>query len=180
MNAELRERALAQHHLAKHEHLSRGTKHLLPLLEGDTVLVQNQSSPKPGKWTKTGKIVEVQDFDSYLIKIDGSNHITKRNRRFLRKIVPYIEKSAGSSETPKPNLCHPVGQHPGMTGTQEERRCWKGFMAGVVEKVYEICAKHPNQDLTSVIVRGVGKVLMVLTKSSVGCTPSAVIVNPRY
>ena len=67
------------------------------------MLVQDQSSPKPGKWTKTGKIVEVQDFDSYLIKIDGSNHITKRNRQFLRKIIPYIEKSAGSSETPKPN-----------------------------------------------------------------------------
>ena len=92
LSAELRERALAQRHLVKHDQLSRGSKLLSPLLIGDTVMVQDQSKQKPGKWTKTGTIVEVQDFDSYLIKIDGSNNVTKRNRRFLRKITPYIEK----------------------------------------------------------------------------------------
>ena len=93
--AEMRERALAQRHMAKKEELTRGTKLLPPLHEGDTVMVQDQSTHKPGRWTKTGKIVEVLEFDSYLVKIDGSNHVTKRNRKFLRKFSTYIDKVAG-------------------------------------------------------------------------------------
>jgi hypothetical protein len=58
-------------------------------------MVQDQSTHKPGRWTKTGKIVEVLEFDSYLVKIDGSNHVTKRNRKFLRKFSTYIDKVAG-------------------------------------------------------------------------------------
>ena len=44
LDAELRERALARRHLAKHEHLLTGTKPLPELLLGDSVMVQDHWS----------------------------------------------------------------------------------------------------------------------------------------
>merc|ERR1719154_770135 len=61
-------------------------------------MIQDLSTSKPGKWTKTGQIVEVEPYDSYLVKDDGSGHVAKRNRRFLRKIIPYIERAAGNDQ----------------------------------------------------------------------------------
>ena len=108
LSAELRERALAQRHLAKHDQLSTGTKQLSPLKTGDTVMVQDMSGQKPGKWTKTGQVIEVEDFDSYLVKINGSNNVTKRNRRYLRKIIPYIERVTGPVAPKISPPAHPV------------------------------------------------------------------------
>ena len=52
--------------------------------------IQDQSNPaKPGRWTKTGLVVEVLGHDSYLVKVDGSGRTTQRNRRFLKPITPY-------------------------------------------------------------------------------------------
>ena len=51
--------------------------------------MQNQTGKSPRAWDKTGKVLEVLDYNSYLVKIDGSRHVTKRNRRFLRKIIPF-------------------------------------------------------------------------------------------
>ena len=99
LDAERREQALAQRHLLKHEQLQHGTKQLPPLAIGDHVMIQDQAAPKqPGKWTKTGKVVEDQGFDSYLVKVDGSNKVTKRNRRFLRKVVPFIHAADNPPE----------------------------------------------------------------------------------
>ena len=33
--------------------------------------------------------MEILGHDSYLIKVDGSNRLTKRNRQFLRRVVPF-------------------------------------------------------------------------------------------
>ena len=113
LNAEKREQALAHRHLLKHEQLQRGTKPLPPLSVGDNVMIQDQAAPKqPGKWTKTGLVVEDQGFDSYLVKVDGSNNVTKRNRRFLRKVTPYIHAADNPPElrTNKPApLSSPTG-----------------------------------------------------------------------
>ena len=99
LDAERREQALAQRHLLKHEQLQRGTKPLPPLSLGDHVMIQDQAAAKqPGKWTKTGIVVEDQGFDSYLIKVDGSHRVTKRNRRFLRKVIPFIQASDNPPE----------------------------------------------------------------------------------
>ena len=104
LEADLREKALARRHLLKHEQLSHRTKLLPPLAVGDLVMVQDQAANKqPGKWTKTGKVVEIQEFDSYLIKIDGSNNVTKRNRKFLRRIVPVIN-AVDPLQTPPPTF----------------------------------------------------------------------------
>ena len=60
----------------------------MPNLEvGDMVQIQNQRGNNPKRWNKSGKIIEKLDFDQYLVKVDGGGRITRRNRRFLRKII---------------------------------------------------------------------------------------------
>ena len=69
----------------------------LPCLEtGDRVSLQNQTGNKPAKWDRTGTIVEVRDFDKYVIKVDGSGRLTLRNRRYLRKV--YKDKGLYGSQ----------------------------------------------------------------------------------
>ena len=129
MEADFREQALARRHILKQEQLSHNTKPLPPLATGDLVMIQDQAANKqPGKWTQTGRIIEVQKFDSYLIKIDGSRTVTKRNRKFLRRIVPFINAVAQpqpetnpeapvvpvstNTPTPTPNTTPTVGTTP--------------------------------------------------------------------
>ena len=52
--------------------------------------IQNQTCPHPNKWDKTGVIIEVHQFDQYMyvVRVDGSDRITLRNRKFLRGYVP--------------------------------------------------------------------------------------------
>ena len=70
------------------ERLSEHTKHLSPLKIGDAVRIQNQTGQFPKKWDKTGRVVEVKQFDQYVVRVDGSGRVTLRNRKFLRKYVP--------------------------------------------------------------------------------------------
>ena len=51
------------------------------------VQIQNQKGNDPKRWNKSGKIVEKLDFDQYLVKVDGGGRLTRRNRRFLKKII---------------------------------------------------------------------------------------------
>ena len=85
---EARENALRCRHMKAHERLSEHTKRLPPLRTGDHVRIQNQTGPNPRKWDKTGTVVEVHQYDQYVIKVDGSNRTTLRNRKFLRKYIP--------------------------------------------------------------------------------------------
>ena len=87
-----REDALKIRHMKKSEDWITGTKKLPPLKVGDTVWVQNQIGTNPKKWDKTGIIVEVRQFDQYVVKIDGSQRMTLRNRKFLRKLEPFIPR----------------------------------------------------------------------------------------
>ena len=86
-----REDALRQRHMRDHERLSEHTRRLPPLKVGDRVRVQNQTGNFPLKWDKNGVIVEVRQFDQYIVKIDGSNRVTLRNRKFLRKFLPVYQ-----------------------------------------------------------------------------------------
>ena len=71
-------------HILKHEQLTRGSKTLPPLQIGDQVAIQEANTHgKPGKWTKTGTVTDCFPFQSYEVKVDGSNHLTKRNRVHL-------------------------------------------------------------------------------------------------
>ena len=83
-----REDALRNRHMRSAERWSEHTKRLPPLTVGDHVRVQNQMGPHPLKWDKTGVVVEVRQFDQYVIRVDGSGRVTLRNRKFLRQYVP--------------------------------------------------------------------------------------------
>ncbi|CAB4039373.1 translation initiation factor IF-2-like [Paramuricea clavata] len=83
-----REQALRNCHMQASERWSEHTKRLPPLKVGDHVHIQNQTGPHPTKWDKTGVIVEVRQFDQYIVRVDGSGRVTMRNRKFLRQYVP--------------------------------------------------------------------------------------------
>ena len=55
---------------------------------GDSVALQN----KQKRWDRFGQVVQVLHDRQYLIKMDGSGRVTKRNRKFLRKIHPSLRK----------------------------------------------------------------------------------------
>ena len=80
-----REEALKNRHQRMQENWSLHTKKLTPLKVGDTVRIQNQVGSKPRHWDKTGMVVEVRQYDQYLVRVDGSGRISMRNRKFLRK-----------------------------------------------------------------------------------------------
>ena len=67
---------------------SEHTKRLSPLAVGDHVRIQNQTGPYPTKWDKTGIVIEVRQFDQYVIRIDGSSRMTTRNHKLMRKYLP--------------------------------------------------------------------------------------------
>ena len=89
LTADQREIAHAKRHIKTEEKMSKGSKQLPPLTEGDTVSIQDQSGTTPRRWSKTGTVLELVGPDSYLVKTHGSNRVTQRNRQFLRRIQPY-------------------------------------------------------------------------------------------
>ena len=87
-----REDALRNRHQKICEKLTEHTR-LLPLLAvGDHVRIQNQRGPHPTKWDRTGIVVEVRQFHQYVVRVDGSGRVTLRNRKFLRKYVPVVQR----------------------------------------------------------------------------------------
>ena len=89
-NAEKRELAMKKRFCLARERWSLNTRALQPLQVGQKVLIQNQSGAGKGakRWDKTGTVVEDKGFDKYSIKVDGSNRVTDRNRRYLRYFKP--------------------------------------------------------------------------------------------
>ncbi|GFO13766.1 transcription factor iiib 90 kda subunit [Plakobranchus ocellatus] len=88
-----REEALRNRHMRDAERLSAHTRVLPPLAVGDCVRIQNQTGPHPTKWDKTGIVIEVRQFDQYVIRVDGSGRVTLRNRKFLRLYHPVMARS---------------------------------------------------------------------------------------
>ena len=83
----MREQALAVKFAELEKNLDGGARNLPVLEVGDMVQIQNQKGNDPKRWNKSGKIVEKLDFDQYLVKVDGGGRLTRRNRRFLKKII---------------------------------------------------------------------------------------------
>ena len=84
---EMREQALAVKFAEVERDLCVKARDLPDLKVGDTVQIQNQRGNNPRRWCKSGKIVEKLEFNQYLIKVDGSGRLTRRNRRFLKRII---------------------------------------------------------------------------------------------
>ena len=87
-----REEALRNRHFKISERLTEHTRTLPPLVVGDHVRIQNQRGSHPTKWDKTGIIVEVRQYDQYVVRVDGSGRVTLRNRKYLRKYIPVISR----------------------------------------------------------------------------------------
>ncbi len=58
-----REEALRVRHMRAMEQWSEHTQKLVPLAVGDQVRIQNQVSPNPHRWNKTGQVIEVHQHD---------------------------------------------------------------------------------------------------------------------
>ena len=92
---EARELALSRRLDRDGARLAEHTKKLEELPVGTEVAVQNQTGRFPKKWDKSGVVMENQPYDKVLVRLDGSRHLTTRNRRFVKKIiapvVPVVE-----------------------------------------------------------------------------------------
>jgi len=83
---EEKEVALRTRYQGSQTKLAEHSKALPNLDVGQRVAIQNQTGSKPTKWDRTGTVLEVRDFDKYIVKVDGSGRLTLRNRRFLKKV----------------------------------------------------------------------------------------------
>ena len=77
---EMREKALAVQHQVRGALRAEKSHELGPLSVGQSVQIQNQTGPNANKWDLSGIVVEDQGFQSYLVRMDGTGRITKRNR----------------------------------------------------------------------------------------------------
>ena len=80
----MKEEALRKRFVRWSERYNQRTKSLQPLRVGNRCFIQNQTGQHKRRWDRSGLVVEVLPHDKYLIKVDGSNRLTIRNRRFLR------------------------------------------------------------------------------------------------
>ena len=94
---------MAKRHMRNEQFYNRGTKQLSELNIGDSVQVQNQHGSLPRRWHTTGRVVEKLDHQQYRVRVDGSNRMTLRNRRFLRKILPVVDVPS-QYQIPSPEL----------------------------------------------------------------------------
>ena len=85
-----RDKAMAKRHNREREKWNLKTSTLTPLKVGDHVYIQNLSGNSPLRWERTGIVMEVRDHHQYSVKVDGSGRITLRNRKHLRKFVPFV------------------------------------------------------------------------------------------
>ena len=96
-----REEALAKRALRNHAKWSENTKPLEPLRVGDHVLIQNQTGNHPKRWDKRGVVASCEGFDQYIVVVDGSRRLTRRNRKFLRRFEPFDPTGRAHRETVK-------------------------------------------------------------------------------
>ena len=102
--ASRREQCFMKRHFLKSEKLDMNAKKLKELQAGDTVYIQDQDGPSPRKWTKSGTILETLPHNSFLVKVDGSNKVTKRNRQFLRHYVPFSDLNKDTKQELRPEV----------------------------------------------------------------------------
>ena len=98
--ADERERALRNRHVRAMETYNEHSTELAELLEGDYVAIQNGNGSHPKRWDRTGRIMQALPFRQYRVKVDGSNRLQLRNRKFLRKIDPVCAHSSSTKVPP--------------------------------------------------------------------------------
>lgn len=95
-----KETALRTRFTRSSESLNEHVRSLPPLDVGDRCFIQNQTGNQPNKWHRSGVVTEVLPHDQYLMKVDGSGRVTRRNRRFLRS---YKSATSDIERAPPPS-----------------------------------------------------------------------------
>ena len=98
-----REKALATKYGHVQKELERHAHPLPPLPVGVVVQVQNQRGKDPLRWDRSGVVVESLGNQQYSVKMDGSGRVSLRNRRFLRKIEPFVPRYTLIESLPRKN-----------------------------------------------------------------------------
>lgn len=70
------------------------SRNLPALKKNDKVQIQNQQGRHANKWDRTGSVIETLPYDQYLVRVDGSGRITRRNRKALRRILAFEPEHA--------------------------------------------------------------------------------------
>ena len=86
LSADDRHRKTDKRNQAIAKRYNSSARPLRPLQPGTRVSVQNQGSTHPRLWEHTGTIEESLPHRQYRVRIDGTNAVTLRNRRFLRPL----------------------------------------------------------------------------------------------
>ena len=60
----------------------------------DRVMIQNKVGNYLKRWDKAGMVVEVKGYDQYMVNVDGTGHLTRRNRKYLRRVEMEPQRSA--------------------------------------------------------------------------------------
>ena len=117
---------------------------LPPLRKGDRVLIQNQAGAGKiaKRWDRSGTVLEVGDFDQYQVKVDGSGRISLRNRRFLRKVVPYQQRQPAPSSQKEVEMM----EDRGAVQMEEKERDEVQVEPGNMEKVVDISHEPVHND----------------------------------
>ena len=100
--ADQRAYALARRGTKMTDSWTMRTRPLAPLKVGDSVFIQNQEGNYPCRWDKRGQVVEVKGYDQYIVRVDGSRRLTRRNRKFLRKFEPYRPDGMNAQQVQTP------------------------------------------------------------------------------
>ncbi len=111
-----REQELVARSQRQMETLSEKCKEYGPLIVGDQCFVQNQTGLQPKRWDRQGQVVEVLDYNQYLVRLNGSRRLTLRNRKYLRKIPPTIQPRE-QAHTYAPTTPNPMKVSPTPTPT---------------------------------------------------------------
>ena len=103
ISADERDKALSRRHATHVERLSLHVHELPALAIGESVLIQNQTGNHPGRWDRTGVVVDIGPGPrQYLVRTDGSGRVTLRNRKFLRTCKTVAEPPFHTPLTPQP------------------------------------------------------------------------------
>ena len=77
ISADERDKALSRRHATHVERLSLHTHELPALAIGESVLIQNQTGNHPGRWDRTGVVVDIGPGPrQYLVRTEGSGRVT--------------------------------------------------------------------------------------------------------
>ena len=81
MDTEKREEAFTKHQARMRERLETDASRLNDLKVGLEVAIQNpQAGGKPGRWSKSGTVIEKLDYNSYQVRVHGNRNLTTQNR----------------------------------------------------------------------------------------------------